>query len=340
MSDAPRPPHTREILDIVSGSQAPVLVLEIPSQVILAASPSAGELLDDIAQPLVGQRLEDYIEDHPSGAMRLLAAGRITAYESLLVLRTTGQRRRLSIRALPDAVPARAVIAVLLEEDATGRASLPWIYNDGLSPVFGSTDTRLMIERVSGEMHETLGYPAQEMIGSSFLALIAAHDVADVLSALAETARQKEGVTLRVGVVGAELMPVTCQLALLPLIPAPRFAFALLADDLDAGPADGRAIRELITRLRQEIRGAMTSPPVALTPLHTGVDLGHLSSRELEIVALLMAGDRVSTIAKLLFLSDGTIRNHLSSAFGKLGVGTQQELIELLRPPGAPASGS
>jgi hypothetical protein len=34
-------------------------------------------------------------------------------------------------------------------------------------------------------------------------------------------------------------------------------------------------------------------------------------------------------------LSEGTVRNHLSSVFGKLGIGTQQELIKLLRPPSA-----
>ena len=76
----------------------------------------------------------------------------------------------------------------------------------------------------------------------------------------------------------------------------------------------------------------MTSQAVASAPLRSDVDLGQLSSRDLEIVTRLMAGDRVPSIAKQLFLSEGTVRNHLSSVFGKLGVGTQQELIELLRP--------
>ena len=45
-----------------------------------------------------------------------------------------------------------------------------------------------------------------------------------------------------------------------------------------------------------------------------------------------LAGYRVSTIAQLLKLSPHTIRNHLKAAFRKVGVHSQQELIEYLRP--------
>ena len=159
-----------------------------------------------------------------------------------------------------------------------------------------------------------------------------------MLLALTQTSKHKEGVTLRVGVVGADLVPVTCQLVLLPLTPAPCCAFVLLTKDPEDpdGAAGESAIADLITRLGRRIRSAMTSQAVASAPLRSDVDLGQLSSRDLEIVTRLLAGDRVSSIAKQLFLSEGTIRNRLSSVFGKLGVGTQQELIELLRP--APAA--
>jgi DNA-binding CsgD family transcriptional regulator/PAS domain-containing protein len=325
----------REILDIVSHIQAPVLVLKVPSFVITAASPGAHELLVPRAQSLIGRSLGDFVEGHPSGAMPLLAAGRITGYETLHVLKLTGQRRRVWIGALPDTGPTRVVIAVLLKADATGPRLVPWQDDEASSSVIGSTDARLIVDRVSSEVYECLGYRVEEIIGTSFLALIVPEDVAGVLSALAETSTHKEGVTLRVGVVGADLVPVTCHLVLLPLTPAPSCAFALLTNDSDGGPADARAVSDLITRLGRRIRGAMTSQAVA-SPPRFDVDLRHLSSRELEIVIRLMAGDRVSSIAKLLFLSEGTVRNNLSSVFSKLGVRTQQELIELLRP--APAA--
>jgi DNA-binding CsgD family transcriptional regulator len=330
MEDAVLASQMQEILGVISHSQAPVMVLQVPSFVITAASPGAQELLEPIAQPVIGRSLLDFTQGHPTGAMPLLAAGRITGYESLQVLKVTGEPRRLWISALPGTGPARVVIAVMLKEAAPGRVLVPWKDDEGLSPVIGSTDARLMVDRISSEVTDSLGYRADEIIGTSFLGLIVSEDVADVLLALAETSKHREGVTLRVGVVGADMVTVTCQLVLLPLTPSPSCAFALLTEDA-AGPADGRAVADLITRLGRRIRGAMTSQAAASVPLRSDVDLGPLSSRELEIVTLLMAGDRVSSIAKQLFLSESTIRNHLSSVFGKLGVKTQQELIERLR---------
>ncbi len=65
------------------------------------------------------------------------------------------------------------------------------------------------------------------------------------------------------------------------------------------------------------------------------VDLSVLSSRELEIVRLLLQGRRVSHIAKQLFLSPNTVRSHLKSVFRKLDVHSQGELIELCGCRGA-----
>jgi DNA-binding CsgD family transcriptional regulator len=335
MEDAAAASQMREILEVISHSHEPVMVLDVRSFVITAASPGAHELLDSLTQPLIGHSLDDLTEGTSSGAMALLAAGRITGYESLKVLKVTGQRRRLWISALPYTGPGRFVIAMLLKEDASGRVLVPWKDDDVSSSVIGSTDATLMVDRVSSELFESLGYRAQEIIGTSFLALIVPEDIADVLLALAQTSKHNEGVTLRVGVVGADLTPVTCQLVLLPLVPAPCCAFAVLTEESD-DPADERAIADLITHLARRIRSAMASQVVASAPLRRDVNLDRLCSRDLEIVTRLMHGDRVSSIAKLLFLSEGTVRNHLSSIFGKLGVRTQRQLIELLRP--APAA--
>ena len=56
-----------------------------------------------------------------------------------------------------------------------------------------------------------------------------------------------------------------------------------------------------------------------------------LSPREIEVVRLLVQGDRVPGIARQRGVSKSTVRNQLSSVYRKLGVGSQQELITLLR---------
>ncbi|MFZ5889553.1 MAG: response regulator [Myxococcota bacterium] len=57
----------------------------------------------------------------------------------------------------------------------------------------------------------------------------------------------------------------------------------------------------------------------------------HLSSRELEVLALLARGDRVEQIAAAMFLSRHTVRNHLKAIFRKVGVHSQAELVGLAR---------
>ncbi len=56
-----------------------------------------------------------------------------------------------------------------------------------------------------------------------------------------------------------------------------------------------------------------------------------LSNREREVARALLSGYRVTTIARRLFLSPSTVRNHLSSMFHKVGVESQAELIERFR---------
>jgi len=59
--------------------------------------------------------------------------------------------------------------------------------------------------------------------------------------------------------------------------------------------------------------------------------LATLTSREWEVVGALAEGARVATIARQLHVSASTVRNHLSSVYRKLDVGSQAELLELLR---------
>jgi DNA-binding CsgD family transcriptional regulator/PAS domain-containing protein len=57
--------------------------------------------------------------------------------------------------------------------------------------------------------------------------------------------------------------------------------------------------------------------------------LDPMSGRQREVVKRLVMGERVPAIAKAMFISRSTVRNHLSSAFHLCGVKTQSELIEL-----------
>jgi DNA-binding CsgD family transcriptional regulator len=57
-----------------------------------------------------------------------------------------------------------------------------------------------------------------------------------------------------------------------------------------------------------------------------------LTRRERDVLALLLDGRRVSSIARTLYLSEHTVRNHLKAIFRKLGAHSQTELLDRLRP--------
>ncbi len=54
-------------------------------------------------------------------------------------------------------------------------------------------------------------------------------------------------------------------------------------------------------------------------------------------MTLLLDGDRTPAIARKLFLSQSTVRNHLASVFAKLGVNSQQELVDVLKTNHVPS---
>jgi len=60
-------------------------------------------------------------------------------------------------------------------------------------------------------------------------------------------------------------------------------------------------------------------------------DLRAVSAREREILTEIAAGSRVPSIAKKLFISPHTVRNHLKAIYRKLGVTSQAELVERIR---------
>jgi DNA-binding NarL/FixJ family response regulator len=55
-----------------------------------------------------------------------------------------------------------------------------------------------------------------------------------------------------------------------------------------------------------------------------------LSTREKQILGLVVMGYMNSQIAERLFLAESTVKSHLSSAFGKLGVSSRNEAVDLI----------
>ncbi len=69
----------------------------------------------------------------------------------------------------------------------------------------------------------------------------------------------------------------------------------------------------------------MVDPTLALTALSDGDN--PLTPREREVLAIAGGGASIADVAAALALSEGTVRNHLSSAIGKTGATNRAEAV-------------
>jgi DNA-binding CsgD family transcriptional regulator len=328
------------VLDLVARSPLPALVVDVADKRILAASRSALDLLAPVAEPVVGRAFEEYMADPPSGAFELLRAGRVNGFETRRTLRAPEAKPvQMWVRAIGDEAPPRYALTVVVE--GSGRPPpLPPPAGEADAPavVVGTGDADLVVDRISSDVEPLLGRAPEDVVGRSILRLVHREDTPALLWALAESTLQQAGVTLGVRVEGADGQARLCQLLVTPLVPTPSFAFVLLPGEGPPGaPQPPAAVEGLMQRLGRGIEFAAVSRSLSTFPREGVPGLSRLTAREIDIVGRLMAGDRAPAIAAALFISQSTVRNHLSSVFGKLRVGSQQELVALLREKGRSA---
>ena len=125
---------------------------------------------------------------------------------------------------------------------------------------------------------------------------------------------------------------VDCKVVILTTFARPGF----LRRALDAGvsgyllkdaPAD-----QLAEALRKVHRGGRAIDPQLALEAWSGDD--PLNDRERQVLRLAGEGMSAAEIAEQLHLSQGTVRNYLSEAIGKLGVGNRIEAYRLARQKG------
>lgn len=88
---------------------------------------------------------------------------------------------------------------------------------------------------------------------------------------------------------------------------------------------------ELVSAVRSVARGEAHFSRAAMAAIvrerREGATHTHLSTREVEVLQALADGRSVAQIAGTLHLSQHTVRNHIRSAMGKLGVHTSLEAV-------------
>jgi len=318
-----------EMLEVLSRNPLPALIVEVPSARILAVSPAARVLFGQDDSSLVGHTVESLTADVPTDAFGLLIRGRLSGYETVRQYRLgDGSLVPLQtwVRTFGEEVPIRHVLFIFAAQDtATGGANVA-MPND-FGALIGTTDIGLVIDRVSCEVDTISGRVPEELLGQTIFEIVQRDDIAGLLWAIAHATSTGKSATLHVHVNSATEHPQPCQMLLLPKDPVPSFVFGLVPtvpserspySDLEAFWSETRGVD--VFGVSHDLAGLAAAVP----------GLAGLSSRELDVLTRLVAGYRVPAIARALFISRSTVRSHLSSIFRKLGVESQQELIDLL----------
>jgi DNA-binding CsgD family transcriptional regulator len=331
---------SRIAANVLGNSPFPALVLEVPSERIVASSPGAQQLLDPDGGGVVGRYLEDFTADRAAPGKDLFAGGRMNGFEAFRVLRRArgaDLKVRMWIRAFDHQPASRFVLVVIVADQPTELPVGVPNWQDAPA-VVGTADASLLIERISSDAEALFGRSVDELLGQSMIGLVAEEDVPSCLAALSEASASQNGVTLYLDIRGEAadspaVAALSCEVLILPLQPSPSCAFVFLPTP--AGLSRTRISADLSAILGRLGRGAEVAQ--LARGVFSGITerdvpgLSRLTTRELEIVTRLLDGDRAPAIAARLFLSQSTVRNHLASVFGKLGVTSQQELFNLFR---------
>jgi two-component system, NarL family, response regulator DesR len=102
-----------------------------------------------------------------------------------------------------------------------------------------------------------------------------------------------------------------------------RRALRAGADGFVVKDTPARQLADAVRRVHAGLR--VVDPVLAADSLAAGDS--PLTAREADVLRAARDGASVATVAGRLFLSEGTVRNHLSSAIGKTGAGNRAEAV-------------
>jgi two-component system response regulator DesR len=102
------------------------------------------------------------------------------------------------------------------------------------------------------------------------------------------------------------------------------------ADGFVVKDTPARQLADAVRRVHAGLR--VVDPTLAADSLVVGES--PLTGRERDVLREARSGATVAAIAGVLFLSEGTVRNHLSSAIGKTGAATRAEAARIAQDNG------
>ncbi len=337
---------------LVRDSTAPLAAVELPSGRFLAVNPPLAKVLGSTADALTGSSSLEQLspaERHSAElGFQALADGSLTGYQAIRTRAASpdpSQSFSVWVNAVEVGGPRVGLISVTPAADGGSEFRTPpppRMVGELGDAVLGTVDGAWRIDRISQDVTALLGVTPEQCVGVPVLGAIHPSDAPGFLAAVEHARRGERSVALvvRLSARSPQWCEVSAVFAVIsPEVPPPM-AFALIrcqsgtGSDADAG-RESRLEAHML-RIADELHAAGLLPTLGQLPvISRNPRLGLLTGREWAVLTRLLDGQRAAAIAADLFVSQSTVRNHLSSIYAKLHVNGQVDLIRTLR--GAPA---
>jgi DNA-binding CsgD family transcriptional regulator len=175
------------------------------------------------------------------------------------------------------------------------------------------------------------------LLGQALVDLVHEDDVMTLLTALGSAVSGDASVGVRLRVRRADGRYTAVRGVVTPTRDAngTRFGFVLSSELGDeAAPRRDRVaeLEQHLWRIAAEVQAAGVVDTLQRLPDNADLPgLAQLSTRQWQVLSGLLRGERVPDIARSMYVSQSTVRNHLANIFRALGVHSQSELLALLR---------
>jgi PAS domain S-box-containing protein len=324
-----------ELIRSLAGLPVAAILTDITTLTFVAVNDEAAAAFGTPAADLVGDDVLAHVHPDDREAARTgyaaMAAKVIDGYQAQRrILKPNGEDLTVRVWGRRVEVSGKLYGLWILAPAAEPPAAVEMLMVGASAVVLAVTDHDWQIEYMSADA-DLLGVRGSELRGFPLLGLVHPSAASDFLAAAARIATDRLAVTVLTRMKAGRARWADRYCLMVPMCEhqPPRLG-VVISPGPPPAPEErpGRRLDEQVRHAAVEARAAQTLDALpGLTQLPQGSEL---SARESEIVARLVAGQRVPDIARSMFLSPSTVRNHLAAVYRKFGVHSQAEVLAAL----------
>ena len=309
------------------------ILTEVATRKLLVVNDAAAQLFGAPAPELLGTDVASHVHPAEQEAVKqayaVLAAHVVDGYQvTRRVVKPDGTELTLNVWGRRIDTDRGPLGLWVLTSQADGQAVGGPVR--ATKVVLALTDHDWQLGYVSADAH-LLGGRGSTLVGTPLLGLVHPSAAPEFLAAAARAVTNRLAVTVLTRLRAASDRWDYRYCLLVPMCEhePPRLGVVVTPIPSGLGPS-GSTIDPHVQHCALEARAAHALGALPAIAHHPGA--ADLSARQVEILSRLIAGEGIEDIARSLYLSPSTVRNHLTAIYRKFGVHSRAELLaELLR---------